>query len=132
MNHRRRACSLLIPAQLVPWGQGLRVTGHGVHSACFRGVWCTACFQAFTRCSHSALSLLPPYPLPGTLLGGITFRNVLVRYDRGARRVGFGHAACKTLGQEQRPPCSALEREGIPAVRLGEEFRLGVGECCAV
>ena len=26
----------------------------------------------------------------GTLLGGITFRNVLVRYDRANQRVGFG------------------------------------------
>lgn len=26
----------------------------------------------------------------GTLLGGITFRNVLVRFDRANRRVGFG------------------------------------------
>ena len=29
----------------------------------------------------------------GTLLGGITFRNVLVRYDRANRRIGFGPGA---------------------------------------
>eukprot|EP00887_Chlorella_sp_A99_P005894 scaffold1.g5894.t1 len=48
----------------------------------------------------------------GTLLGGITFRNVLVRYDRANRRVGFAPAACKALGQAQRPPCSAFAGAG--------------------
>ncbi|KAG7674709.1 putative Aspartic proteinase 39 [Nannochloris sp. 'desiccata'] len=44
----------------------------------------------------------------GTLLGGITFRNVLVQYDRQNERVGFGGAACKELGRKHRPPCSAF------------------------
>ena len=30
----------------------------------------------------------------GTLLGGITFRNVLVRYDRANKQVGFGPGVC--------------------------------------
>uniref|UniRef100_A0A7S1WZC5 Peptidase A1 domain-containing protein n=1 Tax=Tetraselmis chuii TaxID=63592 RepID=A0A7S1WZC5_9CHLO len=36
----------------------------------------------------------------GTLLGGITFRNVLVQYDKreGKNRVGLAHAPCKLLG----------------------------------
>lgn len=48
----------------------------------------------------------------GTLLGGITFRNVLVQYDRANGRVGFGSAACKDLGQQHRPPCSAFAAGG--------------------
>ncbi|KAL4433645.1 hypothetical protein ABPG75_000086 [Micractinium tetrahymenae] len=48
----------------------------------------------------------------GTLLGGITFRNVLVQYDRANRRVGFGPAPCKELGEMQRPPCSFFGMEG--------------------
>ena len=36
----------------------------------------------------------------GTLLGGITFRNVLVRYDRANRRVGFGPGAAAAGGGE--------------------------------
>lgn len=64
----------------------------------------------------------PPTDLPpaGTLLGGITFRDVLVRYDRGSRRVGFAHAACRELGQQQRPPCAQLEAEGIATVGLSD------------
>ena len=42
----------------------------------------------------------------GTLLGGITFRNILVNYDRRNRRIGFGQASCKDLGLKYRPPCS--------------------------
>jgi len=42
----------------------------------------------------------------GTLLGGITFRNILVNYDRRNRRIGFGQASCKELGLKYRPPCS--------------------------
>eukprot|EP00890_Picochlorum_soloecismus_P005382 jgi/Picsp_1/5845/NSC_03204-R1_pepsin-type aspartyl protease len=42
----------------------------------------------------------------GTLLGGITFRNILVNYDRRNRRIGFGQASCKELGLKHRPPCS--------------------------
>ena len=68
----------------------------------------------------------PPHTHTGTLLGGITFRDVLVRYDRGARRVGFGHAACRALGQQQRPPCPALEREGILAVSGGGRAAAGL------
>jgi len=36
----------------------------------------------------------------GTLLGGITFRNILVQYDKrdGKDRVGLAHAPCKLLG----------------------------------
>lgn len=48
----------------------------------------------------------------GTLLGGITFRNVLVQYDRANGRVGFGPAQCKELGRRHRPPCSAFAADG--------------------
>ena len=34
----------------------------------------------------------------GTLLGGISFRNILVQYDRRYRRVGFGMASCQEIG----------------------------------
>jgi len=34
----------------------------------------------------------------GTLLGGISFRNILVQYDRRNRRVGFGPASCQEIG----------------------------------
>ncbi|CAK0779405.1 hypothetical protein CVIRNUC_004765 [Coccomyxa viridis] len=34
----------------------------------------------------------------GTLLGGISFRNILVQYDRRNRRVGFGMASCQEIG----------------------------------
>lgn len=44
----------------------------------------------------------------GTLLGGVTFRNIMVQYDRRNRRVGFGRAACKDIGRRYRPPCSAF------------------------
>lgn len=60
----------------------------------------------------------------GTLLGGITFRNVLVRYDRGSRRVGFGPAPCKELGEMQRPPCSYFAghgSEGLSAAAAAAE-----------
>ncbi len=63
-------------------------------------------------------SLWPKQMAAGTLLGGITFRNVLVRYDRANRHVGFGHASCKDLGAAQRPPCLLLDREGIASVSL--------------
>ena len=39
----------------------------------------------------------------GTLLGGISFRNVLVQYDRRARRVGMGQAACQDIGAAHAP-----------------------------
>lgn len=42
----------------------------------------------------------------GILLGGITFRNVLVQYDVARNRIGFGKASCKELGIKYRPPCS--------------------------
>lgn len=42
----------------------------------------------------------------GTLLGGITFRNVLVQYDVERNRIGFGKASCKELGLKYRAPCS--------------------------
>ncbi|PSC67812.1 acid protease [Micractinium conductrix] len=48
----------------------------------------------------------------GTLLGGITFRNVLVRYDRANKQVGFGPAPCKELGEMQHPPCTFFAAEG--------------------
>ena len=48
----------------------------------------------------------------GTLLGGITFRNVLVQYDRENRRIGFGSAQCKELGNKYRPPCSSFLNTG--------------------
>ena len=50
--------------------------------------------------------------LAGTLLGGITFRNVLVEYDRGNKRIGFGKAACRDLGQRHRPPCASFSVDG--------------------
>lgn len=34
----------------------------------------------------------------GTLLGGISFRNIMVQYDRRNRRVGFGTASCQEIG----------------------------------
>lgn len=45
----------------------------------------------------------------GTLLGGITFRNVLVVYDREEGRVGFAETECVKLGQMMRPMCSVIE-----------------------
>ena len=39
----------------------------------------------------------------GTLLGGISFRNVLVQYDRRNRRVGMGQAACQDIGAAHAP-----------------------------
>ena len=48
----------------------------------------------------------------GTLLGGITFRNILVQYDRKNRRIGFGSAQCKELGRKYRPPCSVFGVDG--------------------
>lgn len=48
----------------------------------------------------------------GILLGGITFRNVLVQYDIGRNRVGFGKASCKELGLKYRPPCSHFSKIG--------------------
>jgi hypothetical protein len=45
----------------------------------------------------------------GFLLGGITFRNVLVTYDLENKRIGFGEASCRELGLKYRPPCSHLE-----------------------
>jgi hypothetical protein len=48
----------------------------------------------------------------GTLLGGITFRDVMVHYDRAGRRVGLGRAACRALGAAARPPCAAFAGAG--------------------
>jgi len=48
----------------------------------------------------------------GILLGGITFRNVLVQYDVARNRVGFGKASCKELGLKHRPPCSHFSQLG--------------------
>ena len=45
----------------------------------------------------------------GFLLGGITFRNVLVTYDLENKRIGFGEASCRELGLKYRPPCSHLD-----------------------
>ena len=61
--------------------------------------------------------MLTPTPVAtpacaGTLLGGITFRDVLVQYDRGNGRVGFAPAECKALGLDQRPPCSVFQAAG--------------------
>lgn len=44
-------------------------------------------------CDHHPECIFAKCVLPspaGTLLGGITFRNVLVRYDRANKQVGFG------------------------------------------
>lgn len=48
----------------------------------------------------------------GVLLGGITFRNVLVQYDLAKKRVGFGEASCKELGLRYRPSCSMFKTPG--------------------
>lgn len=42
------------------------------------------------QCSWLPLTSTSCCCLAGTLLGGITFRNVLVRYDRANKRIGFG------------------------------------------
>jgi hypothetical protein len=52
----------------------------------------------------------------GTLLGGISFRNVLVQYDRRARRVGLGAAACQDIGAAHAP-CPPM-----PGGGAGHEF----------
>lgn len=46
--------------------------------------------QAVHRQRVPCLLLIMPSCVAGTLLGGITFRNVLVQYDRANGRVGFG------------------------------------------
>lgn len=51
----------------------------------------------------------------GILLGGITFRNVLVQYDVAKNRVGFGKASCKELGLKHRAPCSYFSSLGRTA-----------------
>lgn len=58
----------------------------------------------------------------GTLLGGISFRNVLVQYDRRARRVGLGAAACQDIGAAHAP-CP------VPAGGAGHEF---IEQCAPV
>jgi hypothetical protein len=60
----------------------------------------------------------------GFLLGGITFRNVLVTYDLGNKRIGFGEASCRELGLKYRPPCSHLE--GSVEDR---EMAIAAGDC---
>lgn len=54
------------------------------------GCHAAAAMAAFA--SHVQFDLMPSSLVlaAGTLLGGITFRNVLVRFDRASRRVGFG------------------------------------------
>lgn len=60
----------------------------------------------------------------GTLLGGITFRNVLVQYDRRNARVGFGQAACGQLGVEAGvAACNATA--GSSALPEGSREELG-------
>lgn len=61
----------------------------------------------------------------GTLLGGITFRNVLVQYDRANSRVGFGPAPCKELGEMQRPPCSFFGVEGSGDITAADAAKDG-------
>lgn len=51
----------------------------------------------------------------GILLGGITFRNVLVQYDVARNRIGFGKASCRELGLKYRPPCSHFSHLGRAA-----------------
>lgn len=48
----------------------------------------------------------------GTLLGGITFRNILVQYDRRNQRVGFGTAPCQMLGLGQMPCPNGSNSDG--------------------
>ncbi|KAL4450641.1 hypothetical protein ABPG77_000997 [Micractinium sp. CCAP 211/92] len=61
----------------------------------------------------------------GTLLGGITFRNVLVQYDRANGRVGFGPAPCKELGEMQRPPCSFFGMGGSGDIAAADAAKDG-------
>ena len=49
----------------------------------------------------------------GILLGGITFRNILVQYDVVNKRIGFGHASCKDLSAKYRPPCTYFKFDGL-------------------
>jgi len=49
----------------------------------------------------------------GILLGGITFRNILVQYDLVNKRIGFGHASCKDLSAKYRPPCTYFKLDGL-------------------
>ncbi|GHP11360.1 hypothetical protein PPROV_001008800 [Pycnococcus provasolii] len=45
----------------------------------------------------------------GSLLGGITFRNVLVVYDRVDNKFGFVKADCKSLTQNVSPPANNVK-----------------------
>jgi len=56
----------------------------------------------------------------GTLLGGITFRNVLVVYDREEGRVGFAETECLKLGKMMRPMCSAIESSEAREIAVRE------------
>ncbi|BDA43922.1 Aspartic proteinase Asp1 [Coccomyxa sp. Obi] len=53
----------------------------------------------------------------GTLLGGISFRNILVQYDRRNRRVGFGAASCQEIGLRHAacPPGTHEEGSSLPS-----------------
>ena len=62
----------------------------------------------------------------GTLLGGITFRNVLVKYDRARQRVGFGEAPCQRLGRDLAPPCDELGKILPPPVRHAAAVSYGM------
>nr|BBK07876.1 aspartyl protease family protein [Coccomyxa sp. KJ] len=50
----------------------------------------------------------------GTLLGGISFRNILVQYDRRNRRVGFGAASCQEIGIRHAACPPGTHEEGSP------------------
>jgi len=56
----------------------------------------------------------------GTLLGGITFRNVLVVYDKEEGRVGFAETECVKLGEMMRPMCSAVESSEAREIAVRE------------
>ncbi|KAK9808761.1 hypothetical protein WJX72_003142 [[Myrmecia] bisecta] len=61
----------------------------------------------------------------GTLLGGITFRDVLVQYDRRNQRAGFGQAQCQHIGLtyhcHERDEVG--ERTGTEAAEIMKGFR---------
>lgn len=65
----------------------------------------------------------------GTLLGGITFRNVLVNYDRRNKRIGFGHASCRELGLRYRPSCRAFAEVGNEVSRSAAMAAAAAGDC---
>ena len=68
----------------------------------------------------------------GTLLGGISFRNILVQYDRRNRRVGFGAASCQEIGARHAPCPPGTHEEGcVPRLCTVQMHFSHILECCA-